>query len=327
MRSIVRLLTAVSVSLVLGIGTASAQWKPTGPVKLIVGNVAGGGADFMARTFAEKASKIWGQPVVVDNRGGAGGRLGAQLTVQSKPDGYTMYFGQDAMVVWPALYTNMPFDTQKALIPAAMLTTIPLIVVVHPSVPAKTLPELLAYAKANPNKLNYGSNGVGTSTHLSLAAMMKISGAEMQHIPYPGTPQRLKALLQNETQVDLGALFLNLPPVQAGTLRALATTSAKRLPSLPDVPTVREVSLPEVESESWNGIFLPAGTPPNIVEAVSQTFVAAANDPEIKAIVEKQGQFTAGMGAAEFSAYFNKEFGTWAKVASVLGVEKVDAQK
>jgi tripartite-type tricarboxylate transporter receptor subunit TctC len=326
-RSILRILTAACMSLALGIGAASAEWKPTGPVKLIVGNVAGGGADFIARTFAEKASKAWGQPVVVDNRGGAGGRLGAQLTVQSKPDGHTMYFGQDAMTVWPALYTNMPFDVQKGLVPAAMLTKIPLIVVVHPSVPAKSLKELLAYAKANPNKLNYGSNGVGSSTHLSLAAMLKLAGAEMQHIPYPGTPQRLKAILQNETQVDLGALFLNLPPVQAGTLRALATTSSRRLPSLPDVPTVREEGIPEIEAESWNGIFLPAGTPPDIVDAVSRTFVAAAGDPEVKAIVEKQGQFTAGMDAKEFAAYFNKEFDTWAKMAQVMGVQKVDAQK
>jgi tripartite-type tricarboxylate transporter receptor subunit TctC len=326
-RRIVRFLATACAALALGSGAAAAEWKPTGPVKLIVGNVAGGGADFIARTFAEKASKTWGQPVVVDNRGGAGGRLGAQLTVNSRPDGHTMYFGQDAMTVWPALYTNMPFDVQKGLIPAAMLTKIPLIIVVNPSVPAKSLKELVDYAKANPNKLNFGSNGVGSSTHLSLAAMFKMAGIELQHIPYPGTPQRLKAILQNETQVDLGALFLNLPPVQAGTLRALATTSPQRLAQLPDVQAVREAGFQDIEAESWNGIFLPAGTPPEIVDAVSKIFVAAANDPEIKAIVEKQGQVASGMPAAEFATYFNKEFASWAKVASVLSVQKVDAQK
>src|SRR4029453_1006317 len=239
---------------------------PPKPVRVVVPFPAGGTTDILARAAAQKLSETWGQQAIVDNRPGAGGNIGAELVAKSAPDGYTLLMGTvGTHAINASLYPKMPYDHVKDFAPVILVAGVPNVLVVHPSLPVNSVQELIAYAKANPGKLNFASSGNGTSIHLSGELFKVMTGVQMTHVPYKGSAPALQDLIGGQVQL----MFDNLPPsppqIKAGKLRALGVTSAARAPALPDLPTIAESGLPGFEASSWFGVLVPAGTPPSIV--------------------------------------------------------------
>lgn len=307
---------------------AAAEWKPDRPVTLILANNAGGGADFIARLVANKVSEIWGQPVVVENHGGASGRIGIQLLVRAAPDGYTFGMGQNTLTVWPAIYTNMPFDTFNDLDAVTQITEIPLVFSGHPSVPATDLAEFAAYARENPGMLNYSGGGQGSISHLAFSLLEHLADIELVNIPYPGTAQGIAALMAGEVQATLGAPSLVQDAYTSGDLIPLAAISSERLAFIPDTPTVAELGWPELEAVGWNGIFLPAGAPQEVQEAYFAAFTEAMADPAVIAAVENQGQAVVLSESQEaFVEYIDSQIAMHQTMADFAGIEPEDAQR
>src|SRR5438034_5972010 len=235
---------------------------PTKPVRLVVPFPAGGTTDLLARAAAQKLSEAWGQQVIVDNRPGAAGNIGAELVAKAAPDGYTLLMGTvGTHAINASLYAKMPYDHVKDFAPVILVAGVPNVLVVNPSLPVHSVQELIAYAKANPGKLNFASSGSGTSIHLSGELFKVMTGVQMTHVPYKGSAPALQDLLGGQVQLMFDNLPPSLPQIKAGRLRALAVTSATRAPALPDVPTVAEAGLPGFEASSWFGVLAPAGTP------------------------------------------------------------------
>src|SRR5438552_13835540 len=241
---------------------ASAQTYPTRPIRLVVPFPAGGTTDILAREVGQRLSMTLGQPVVIDNRPGAAGNIGADLVAKSAPDGYTLLMGTvGTHAINASLYAKMPYDHVKDFAPIILVAGVPNVLVVNPSLPVNSVQELIAYAKANPGKLNFASSGPGTSIHLSGELFKVMAGVQMTHVPYKGSAPALQDLLGGQVQLMFDNLPPSLPHIKAGKLRALAVTSVARSPALPDVPTIAESGLPGFEASSWFGILVPAGTP------------------------------------------------------------------
>ncbi len=292
---------------------------PTRPVRIIVGFAAGGSTDVTARIVAQALSTRLGQQVIVENRPGAGGNIGAEVVAQANPDGYTLLLTTNGtLAVNPSLYKTLPFDVKKDFAPIAITAWIPNVLVVNPAVPANNLAEFIAYAKANPGKLNFGSSGNGTSPHIAGELFNVLAGVHMTHVPYRGGALALTDLLGGQIQAMFEPLVEVLPQIRAGTVKALGVTTVKRSPLLPDVPTIAE-SLPGYEITAWNGLLAPAATPPDIVTRLNRATDEALHATQVQEKLAEQGSEAAGGTPAEFSSFLDSELIRWKKLVEISG--------
>jgi tripartite-type tricarboxylate transporter receptor subunit TctC len=284
-------------------------------VRIVVPQLPGGGNDAIARMIGQKLTVSLKQQVVVDNRPGAGGLIAAELVAKSQPDGYTLLLANVAtMAIIPNVQKKVPYDPIKDFEPVSLVATAPLLVVVHPSLPVRSIKQLIVLAKARPAQLNYASNGVGSSTHLATEMFDMMAGIRMVHVPYKGLSAATSDLLSGQVQVMFSSAVAMMPQVKAGRLRAIAMTGAKRSAAIPDVPTVAEAGLPDYEAGSWYGIAAPAGTPGAIVELLSRDIAAATKSPDVIERLTFEGVIAVGNSPREFSAHIKKEFARIGKV-------------
>jgi tripartite-type tricarboxylate transporter receptor subunit TctC len=323
MQKCVRLLTLAALC-ALAAGTASAQSWPTRPIKYIVPFAPGGTTDILARTISEKLSIALGQPVVVENKPGAGGGVGADFTAKAAPDGYTIMGGTiSTHAINASLYANLPYDPVKDFVAITLIARVPNLLVINPEIPAKTVAELIALLKANPNKYTFASSGNGTSQHLSGELFKSMAGVQMQHIPYKGSPPALQDVVGGQVTMTFDNITTALPLAKSGKLRALAVTTAKRSAVAPDVPTLAESGLVGFEVGSWQGVFAPAGTPPDIVKRLNTEIVKIINMPEVRDKLLALGAEPVGDTSEQFGAYVKTEVVKWSEVVKKSGA-KVD---
>ena len=302
----------------------SAQAYPTKPIRIVVPFPAGGTTDVLARAAAQKLAETLGQPAVVDNRPGAGGNIGAELVAKSAPDGYTLLMGTvGTHAINPGLYPKLPYDHVKDFAPVILVAGVPNVLVINPALPVNSVPELIAYAKANPGKLNFASSGNGTSIHLSAELFKTMAGVQMTHVPYKGSAPALQDLVGGQVQLMFDNLPSSLALIKGGKLKALAVTSSTRAAALPDVPTLAESGLPGFEASSWFGLLAPAGTPPPVIAKLNGEIAKWLATPEAKEKLLAQGANAAGGTAEEFAQFIAAETAKWQKVVKESGA-KVD---
>ena len=301
-------------------GTASAQPYPTKPIRIIVPQSAGGSTDLVARPLAQKLADALGQSVVVENRPGAGSVIGTDLVAKAAPDGYTLLAVAASVTMSPSLY-KLPFDPIRDLATISQLTSLPNILVVHPSLPVKSVRELVTFARSRPGQLNYGSSGVATGTHLSMELLMYMTGIRLVHIPYKGGSLNVNALIGGETQVNFSTISTALPHVKSGRLRALAVSTSKRAAAAPDVPTIAESGVKDYDYSSWIGLLAPAKTPQSIIARLNAEAVKAIRTPDIKAILAVEASEAVGSSPAEFDAVMKAEVARWMTVVKAAGIK------
>jgi tripartite-type tricarboxylate transporter receptor subunit TctC len=317
MRRSIALALALALML-LGQAHAQTAW-PAKPIRLIVGFAAGGSTDVTARIIAQALSERLGQPVMVENRGGAGGNIGADAVAKADPDGYTLLMATSStFAANPNLYKTLPFDVQKDFAPITVTAFIPNLLVVNPSVPANNVADFIAYLKSNPDKLNFASAGNGTSQHLSGELFNSLAGVRMTHVAYRGGAPAVSDLLGGQVQVIFAPLVEVIQQVRAEKLKALGITTAKRSPLLPEVPTILE-SLLGYEVALWNGLLAPAKTPPDIIERINRATIEALRSPEVKAKLAEQGSEPVGNTPAEFKAFIESELVKWRRLVEISG--------
>ena len=290
-----------------------AQDYPTKPVRSIVGFPPGGAVDLNARMLGQELSKLWGQPVLIDNKGGAGSTIGAAAAAQATPDGYTYLMVSPAHAINATLYKKLPYDTETAFTPVTALVSSPLVLYVHPSIPANNVRELIALAKAQPRALNFGFGGNGTSVHLASVLFNQLAGTDIVYVPYQGGGPTLTAILANQVQLMFGGIEF-LSHVQTGKLKALAVSTPRRTPTMPNLPTVAESGLPGFDVEAWYGIYVPAGTPPAIVSKLNRDIVRVINTPEMTRRYSELGFAVVGSTPEQFSAFTRSEIEKWRNV-------------
>jgi tripartite-type tricarboxylate transporter receptor subunit TctC len=313
------LLAALFLVTLAGALPACAQEYPRKAMRLIVPFAPGGGNDTVARAIAQSASL--GQPVVVDNRAGAGGILGADLAAKSPADGYTLFLGGvGSHAVNPNLHAKLPYDPVKDFAPITLIASAPLVLVVHPSVPARTLAEFTALAKASPGRINYASNGNGSSAQLAAVLYESMAGVQMVHVPYKGLAPALVDLLAGEVQAMFSSVVAIVPSIKAGRLRALAVTGKRRAAALPEVPTLDESGVPGYEAGSWYGILAPAGTPRAIVAKLHAAIVHALAQPEVRERLVSEGAEVIGSTPEAFAAHIAAELARTGKLVRAAGI-------
>jgi len=308
-------LLALGASLALPWTGASAQeaW-PTRPVRLIVPFAPGGSTDVIARMLGQKLGELWGQPVTIDNRAGAGGNVGADLVAKAAGDGYTLLFASGSITINPQLYKNMPFDTRKDLVPITNVASGPMLVVVPENSPAKSVKDLIAMAKAKPGTINFGSAGVGSQVHLAGENFANAAGIDIVHVPYKGEAPAYTDLIGRQTQMMVGNFAAASALLGSGRLRALAVTGKQRSPLLPDVPTVAESGLPGFENTGWFGLFAPAGLPPAVLAKIQRDTLKVIATTDTKARLYVQGMTPVGNTPAEFAKAMDEEGERWSQV-------------
>jgi tripartite-type tricarboxylate transporter receptor subunit TctC len=306
-----------------GMAAAHGQAYPNRPIKMVVPFPAGGPTDAMARIISDRLGAILGQTIVVENRGGgAGGSIGAKFVATSDPDGYTLLITPGgALTTGPAVHANIGYDPAKAFTPVCQVMETPQVMAVHESVPVKSVAELIAYAKANPGKLSWGSQGFGTAPHL-LAELFKLdAGVKIVHVPYRGTAPMLAAIVAGEVQVVADPMPTILPHIQSGKLRALAVTVAERHPKLPDVPNAIEIGFPQLVSGFWLGVVAPAGTPPDIIAKLNAAFRESLSPPETRARLDALGADIKIGTPAEFGKMLADELAKWTAVVKAANIK------
>ena len=287
---------------------ALAQSYPAKPIRLIVPFAAGGGNDNVARLVGKHLSDSLGQQLVIDNRPGAGGVLGAELAAKAVPDGYTLFLGGvGSHAVNPNLNVSLPYDPIRDFAPVALLAQAPLVLVVHPSVPADSITAFVALARSRPGQLNYASNGNGSSSHLAAVMFDSMTGVDMVHVPYKGLSPALTDLLSGRVQLMFSSVVAILPHIKAGKLRGLAVTGSRRLASMPNLPTIAESGLPGYEASSWYGVLAPAGTPREIVARLNAELVKALAQPEVRTSLLAEGAEPIGGSPEQFAAHIRSE--------------------
>jgi tripartite-type tricarboxylate transporter receptor subunit TctC len=301
-------------------GAALAQGYPDRPLRIVVPFPAGGPTDISARIIGQKLTEAWGQPVVVDNRAGANGIIGQEAVAKAKPDGYTILLQSIAFAVNPSLY-KLPYDTDKDFIPVTLVASTPLMLVVNPNVPAKSVADLVALAKAKPGQLNFASFGNGSIAHLAGELLNTTAGVRMTHVAYKGVPQSIADVIAGEVQLMFPTIPSALPHVKSGKLRGLAVTSRERSPLAPELPTMIEAGIPGYESGTWFGLFYPAGTPQAIVAKLHGEAVRILRLPEVKAQFENQGFDPIGSTPEEFRKFIRDEMEKYARVTKAAGVK------
>ena len=317
---------AASLSAALAVSAlhaaAAAEAYPAKPVRFVVAFPPGGGTDIIARSIAQKLAERLAQQVVVDNRPGAGGNIGTDIVAKSAPDGHTLLMGSAGpLAINASLFGKMPFDPIRDLAPVTLAASTPNVLVVHPSLRAATIGELIALAKARPGEINFASSGHGTPAHLAGELFNSMAGVKMVHVPYKGAAPALADLLGGQVQLMFSTMPPALPHVKDGKLRALAVTSAKRSPAMPELPTVDEIALPGFEANTWHGVVVPAGTPAAIVARLNREIVAILHLPEVVERLSAQGAEPVGSTPEEFAAYIRSETLKWAKVVKESGAK------
>jgi len=295
-------------------GVVRAQAWPGRAITLVVPFAPGGGTDTFARPFAAKLSQEFGQQVVIDNRAGAGGTVGAAIVAKAKPDGYTFLLGSVHHAVAVTAYKQLPYGLQKDLAPVTSVASVPDVLVIYPGTPANTLREFIAYCKANPGKTNYGSAGLGTTRHLAGEIFNAMTGTAMTHVPYKGSGPATAALINGEVTAVFEGLGSAAPYIRSGKARALAVFSAERSPAFPDIPTAAEAGLPGFESLSWYGLWAPAGTDPTIIARMQAAVEKAFSSADLKKAWFEQGAAPGGASTARFAAFVAEEIKKWGKV-------------
>ena len=300
---------------------AVAQQYPTRPVRVLVASSAGSAADIVSRIVTQRLPEVLGQQVVIDNRAGAGGNLGAEIAAHAAPDGYTLFMASPAHVINASLQAKPTYDLVRDFAPVSLLTTGAYVVVVNPRVPVKSVKELIAYAKAQPGKLNYASAGVGNATHLAGELFRILTGVNIVHVPYKGSGPAITELLGGQVDLMFGNLTAVLPDVQSGKLRALAVTGPKRSAAVPQLPTVAEAGVPGYEVTSWFGVLVPARTNGEIVKKLNGDFVRVVRTNEVKERLATQGAEPVGSTPEQFATHIRAELGRWSKVINAAGIK------
>ena len=301
-------------------GAALAQSWPAKPIKIIVPYPPGGTSDILARSLAPKMQETFGQAIVVENKPGATGNVGADFVAKSPPDGYTLLLADiGSLAISPSVFTTLPFDPVKDFAPVVMVAYSPHLLVVHPSVPAKDARELIALAKAKPDSLNFAVSGIGGANHLAGIDFAQRAGIKWTYIPYKGGSQALTDMVGGQSQVMFNGMLATYPFVKDGKLKVLAISSAKRFAAAPEIPTVAEQGMPGFETGSWQGIVAPAGTAPEIVNKLHSTVMAILKTPEMKDRLDKAGAEVRAQSPAEFGAFIRDEKARWAKVVKESG--------
>jgi len=315
------LLAALFVVTLAGALPVCAQEYPRKPIRLIVPFAPGGGNDTVARAISQSAGASLGQPVVVDNRAGAGGILGAELAAKSPADGYTLFLGGvGSHAVNPNLHAKLPYDPVKDFAPITLIASAPSVLVVNPSLPARTLAEFTALAKASPGRINYASNGNGSSAQLAAVLYESMAGVQMVHVPYKGLAPALVDLLAGEVQAMFSSVVAIVPNIKAGRLRALAVTGKRRAALLPEVPTLDESGVPGYEAGSWYGILAPAGTPQAVVAKLHEAIVRALAKPEVRERLVSEGAEVIGSTPEAFAAHITAELARMGKLIRDAGI-------
>ena len=315
--------TLALLALLAGAAAAQTPW-PTRPVKIVVPAPAGSSLDIIARLLGEKLGARWGQPVVVDNKPGAGGMLGVDVAAKAPPDGYTLAVGFNGPIAFaPFMYKKMPYDPAKDLVPVVMTTSQPNVLAINAALPPKTLAEFVAWAKARGGKMNYSSLGMGSSAHLTMELFLAETGIQATHIPFNGSPPAAMAIAQGEADASFMTAPALLPHVRSGKVRMLAVSSAQRAESLKELPTLAEGGVKGVESLAWNGLFAPAGTPEAVVARINADVNTALHDPALRAAMDLQGLTPVGGSPADFRKVVESDTKRWGAIITRIGL-KID---
>jgi tripartite-type tricarboxylate transporter receptor subunit TctC len=319
-----RRLAAALLVLLPAFGGAPAQaadaW-PARTIRWVVPYVPGGGTDITARLLAPKLSEGLGQQIVIDNRPGAAGNLGTELVASAPPDGYTILFATVANSINDSLYANLPFSIERDFAPVSMLTSLPNVLEVNLDLPIHSVGELIAYARAHPDALNFGSGGTGTSVHLSGELFKVLTGVSMVHVPYRGAAAALNDVIAGQVQLMFDNLPGSIEQIRGGRVRALAVTAAARSPALPDLPTIAEAGVPDYEASSWFGVMAPVKTPPEIVARLNRAFVTVLALPDIQQRLAALGSVTVGGPPEAMAAFLHAEIAKWTKIVAFSGAK------
>ena len=300
---------------------AHAQTYPSKAVRFIIPFPPGGPTDLMGRLAAERLSRAWGVQVIADNRPGAGGNIGTELCVKSPPDGYTLCMMTAAQGSSPAVYRKLPFHPLKDLAPVTLMANLPSMLTVHPAIPAKTVKELVALAKARPGELSYASTGNGTSPHMLMEMFKAMTGIDAVHVPYKGQAPAAVDQISGQVQLAFNTAVTILPHVQSGKLRGIAISTRERFPPMPDLPTVEEGGVKGFEGSSWQAVVVPAGTPRDIVAKIYQELAAMLKAPDTREKFLAQGALASGIPPEEFSAFLKREIEKWTRVARTARIQ------
>ena len=313
-----RLLAGVALAL-LSAAAAAQPAFPAKPVRVTVGFAPGGGTDIIARLVSQKLTERWGQPVIVDNRAGASGNIGADLVAKSAPDGYTLLMAFSSHASNPAL-SKLPFDIERDFTSITLVGSAPMVIVAHPALPAKTLGELIEYARARPGAVKFGSSGIGTPVHLAGELMMELTGIQMVHVPYKGIAPAMTALLAGDIQLTYAAVLSGLQHFKSGRLKPLAVASRARYPALPDVPTAAEAGLAGYEVDFWYALLGPGGMSAALAERIQRDVAAILNTPQMKESLAAQGCIAVGGRPEELTARIRTDYALWSRVIQARGV-------
>ena len=319
-RAALSALACAGLAASIGSAHAADTW-PARPITLIVPFAAGGTTDILARIIGQKLSVALGQPVVVENKAGAGGTLGANVAAHAKPDGYTFFLATIAHAIAPALYKSLPYEFTRDFVPIGLVGSVPNVLIVNPSVPAKNVQELIAYIKANPGKVNFGSAGPGSTEHLAGELFRSMTGTQITHVPYKGGAPMMADLLGGQIQMALETSPSAAPHVRAGRVRALAVTSAKPSPAYPGVPTLAEAGVPGYEMTTWFALMAPHGTPGPILERMHKELLAAEQAKDVEAQYADQGVTASAMTPQQLDAFVRSETAKWAKIVKESGAK------
>jgi len=318
----IRALTLLSLALAPFAG-AAAQDFPTRPVKLVVPYAAGGSGDLLARLLGNKLAGLWGQQVVIDNRAGAGGLIGTEFAARSEPDGYTLYLATDGpLTIAATLYKRVPYDWKRDLAPVSMMAMGYQVLIVKPSLPAKTLQELIALARQRPSELNYASIGIGSAPHLGAELFKSVAKIDLTHIPYRGSSaQAITALIAGDVSMFLVGTSTAVPHIQSGELRGLAVTASKRVEGLPEVPTFAEAGLPGVDVSLWFAVLVPGGTPPAIIKKLNADIAQVVADPEFKQALAVRGFDAMSSTPEQLAEFLDKDYVKFRDLIRKLGLQ------
>ncbi len=315
------MLRAIAGVLALVVTSAPAQTYPEKTVTMIAPFSAGGSVDLVARAVAQQMGELWKQPVIVSNRPGASGNIGVEAAVRAAPDGYTLLIGTTALSSSVTLFPKLPFDPQRDLAPVSLVVTMPNVLVVHPSLPAKSIKELLALAKAHPKTLNSGSAGVGSSNHLALVLFNMLSNAGIGHVPYKGAAPAVADVMGGHVSMTFAPIAAVVPMIKAGRLRALGVTAAARTALFPEIPTIAEGGVAGYDAAGWNGLFLPRAASRELVMRINATLKDSLSSPRLKDVLVKAGADAVGNTPEEFAKFFQSEIVKWSKVVTTAGIK------
>jgi tripartite-type tricarboxylate transporter receptor subunit TctC len=308
-------------SIFLAVENTNAQSYPTKPVRLIISFTAGSSTDIVARIVMAKVSEYWGQPAVIENRAGAGGSIGSNAVAKAAPDGYTLLVNSSAHAVNPAIYARLPYDTLKDFVDVVPLTVQPNVLVVNATSPFRTLMELVESARAHPGALNFGHAGLGSGTHLNTERFIAAAGMKVTQVPFKGTPEVISALLSDSVHCYWTPISAGMSAIKGGKLRALAVSSARRNPTLPEVPTTGEAGVPGADSPLWFGVWAPAGTPGAIVQKISADVRKALADPGVRQKLIALGNDGMDLSPAEFQKFVRDEINAYQRVITAAGIK------